>query len=291
MSSIATIVNSPIDATPASRLRPVADGFPEPLLDELIEEASEYPKSVLGKAHLILEAFDGGTYRVKLSELSRRAGLPKPTTHRLAQELVQWGLLEKYGEWYELGMRVFDLGRRTPLSVILQDAARPHLVDLFAKTGLTAHLVIRSGDMAYFVDRIAGGGDRNSTTAAGQSLPLAATAAGKLFLAFHYSDADLIHWLEDNPLRRLTPRTIMSNDRLLSEIRAIRDAGFALDFEENTPGHSSIAVLVPGRDGQKRAVVTLTRRSTLIQISEVLPPLRDAATRIAMSVNGVSRVR
>ncbi|MEN2739987.1 IclR family transcriptional regulator [Microbacterium sp. X-17] len=291
MSLSAIIVKSPGTASATGLLDRVHDDFVDPVIDDLIEEGSEYPKSVLGKAHLILEAFDGGTFRVKLSELARRAGIPKPTTHRLAQELCQWGLLEKHGEWYELGMRVFELGRRTPVSVILQDAARPHLVDLFATTGLTVHLVIRQGPSVYFVDRIAGGNDRNNTTALGRSLPLTTTAAGKLFLAFHYNDDDLRRYLGEDPLPQLTPRTITSVDRLVNEIQSIREAGFALDFEENTPGHSSIAVLVPGRDGQKRAVVTLTRRSTLLQVSQVLPPLRDAATRIAMSVNKVSSVR
>lgn len=259
------------------------------LAPELGQMDYHYPKSVLGKAHLILGAFDERSFRFKLSELSLRAGLPKPTTHRLAQELVQWGLLEKHGEWYELGTRIFEMGHRTPMSKILRDTARPHLVELFAVTRLTSHIVIRSGFDAYFVEKVAGRDDDNGRNDAGQRAPLHATAAGKLLLATEFTDQGVVAYSRGRRMERLTGRTVTEPERLLAEVQAIRAAGYALDFEECMPGYSSLAVVVPALDGRGRSVISVTRRSSVLAAPQCLGPLRDAATHVAIAIESVSR--
>ncbi|MDX3106102.1 helix-turn-helix domain-containing protein [Nonomuraea angiospora] len=57
--------------------------------------ASAGPDEVLGKAQLIFGAFESGAVRLRVAELSRRSWVPKASAYRLAQELVQWGLLER----------------------------------------------------------------------------------------------------------------------------------------------------------------------------------------------------
>lgn len=52
-------------------------------------------RSVLGKARLLLEAFDADSGALSLTELTRRSGVAKATTHRLANGLVEWGVLER----------------------------------------------------------------------------------------------------------------------------------------------------------------------------------------------------
>ena len=62
----------------------------------MAEEMPEsHPASVLGKAYLLLGAFAGGPATLGLTELSRRSGVPKASTHRLAVELVDLGLLAR----------------------------------------------------------------------------------------------------------------------------------------------------------------------------------------------------
>jgi len=78
---------------------------------------------VLGKARLILEAFEVVDDDLSLSELVRRTGIAKASVHRLAAELVDWGVLERSGSSYRLGMRVVDLGARVPRDRLPREAA------------------------------------------------------------------------------------------------------------------------------------------------------------------------
>ena len=90
--------------------------------------------SVLGKARLILDTFDSDTTDLSLTELTRRSGVAKASVHRLAGELVEWGLLERAGTKYRLGLRLFELGQMVPRQRILRDAALPYMEDLLSAT-------------------------------------------------------------------------------------------------------------------------------------------------------------
>ena len=50
--------------------------------------------SVLERACSVMEALDANHPYLSVSELARRSGLPKSTTHRLVGELCRLGLLE-----------------------------------------------------------------------------------------------------------------------------------------------------------------------------------------------------
>ncbi|POX36156.1 IclR family transcriptional regulator, partial [Streptomyces sp. Ru73] len=112
---------------------------------------------MLGKAALIMESFrpTGGPYR--LTELAQRAGLPKPTVHRLAADLVELGWLERTGDGrYRLGHRLFELGSLVPRRRDLREAALPFLQDLFEATRETVHLGVREGLEGVYLERIHG---------------------------------------------------------------------------------------------------------------------------------------
>ena len=50
--------------------------------------ASDLHKSVLGRAALLIEAFDIDRPLLSLNHLAERTGLPRSTVHRLAEQLV-----------------------------------------------------------------------------------------------------------------------------------------------------------------------------------------------------------
>ena len=109
--------------------------------------------SVLGKARMILDAFDTDHSDLSLTELTRRSGVAKATVHRLVGELVEWGLLERAGTKYRLGLRLFELGQLVPRQRILRDAALPYMEDLLLATQETVHFAVRDGiDVLYIAD-------------------------------------------------------------------------------------------------------------------------------------------
>ncbi|HEU5455100.1 MAG TPA: helix-turn-helix domain-containing protein, partial [Nocardioides sp.] len=54
--------------------------------------------SVTSRALALVGAFDEDHRRLTLTALAARAGLPVPTAHRLAAELVTWGALARTAE-------------------------------------------------------------------------------------------------------------------------------------------------------------------------------------------------
>jgi IclR family acetate operon transcriptional repressor len=120
------------------------------------------PISVIGRVALLLGAFEdgqgapgpvldrGASPGLGISELARRTGLAKTTVHRLTQELLDHGLLERHGENLRLGLRLFELGELATRQRNLRDVAMPHMADLRGATGQTVHLAVLQGtDVVY----------------------------------------------------------------------------------------------------------------------------------------------
>jgi DNA-binding IclR family transcriptional regulator len=243
------------------------------------------PNSVLGKAQLLLGAFESGAYQLGLTELSRRSGVPKASAYRLAQELVEWGLLERRGECYQLGLRVFELGQRVPASAVLRAVARPAMADLFATTRATIHLAVLDGAHVLFLEKVAGEANIHSHSRIGGRLPAAGTATGKVLLATAPDLDEHLARFREAGLPHLTSRTVSSVDELHKQLVAVRAQGFALEIEETMPGVGSLAVPVPGADGTVHAAVSTTAPVARLAPRRLLPDLRAAAATIARALD------
>ncbi len=236
-------------------------------------------RSVTSKVLAMVAAFESSPGPLTLTQLADAAEIPLPTAHRLVAELVQWGALERddHGR-YTIGMRLWEIsqhgGRR------LRDAARPFLNDLFSFTGETAHLAVRDGGEALYVDRVYSAKRVPRASRVGGRLPLHATAVGKVLLA--YED----EWVRDGYMRqRLTAptrRTTTNPSRLAAELAGIREQGYATTYEEVRVGSCSIAVPVLTGPGTAVAAVGLVMLSTQSQqMTRYLPQLTGTAARIA----------
>lgn len=245
------------------------------------------PSSVLGKAQLLLGAFESGAYQLGLTDLSRRSGVPKATAYRLAQELTEWGLLERHGDCYQLGMRLFELGQRASASAVLRSVARPALADLFAATRATIHLAVLDGDHVLFLEKIAGEANIHSHSRIGGRLPAPGTATGKVLLAGAADLQDHLDRLNRTGLTHLTSRTVPSVDELRKQLAVVQAKGHAVEFEETMPGVGSIAVPIVGADGTTRAAVSTTAPLKRLVPQRLLPELRSAAASIARALERV----
>src|SRR3712207_5088672 len=68
------------------------------------------PATSVGKALALMEAFDSPAASIGVTELARRAGLPKSTAFRLLAVLEVGNFVERNGNRYCLGRRLFELG-------------------------------------------------------------------------------------------------------------------------------------------------------------------------------------
>jgi DNA-binding IclR family transcriptional regulator len=225
-----------------------------------------------------LEAFEKVGFALSLSQIADHAGLPLSTTHRLVGELAAWGAVDRDGNGrYHVGLRLWEVSQNAGL--LLRDTARPFLQDLFSLTQETAHLAIREGYEALYIDRVYGSKRVPRASRVGGRLPLHATAVGKVLLAYEEN------WVREaylcRQLEALTRRTHVNPARLIEELRVVREQGFATALEEVRTGSCSIAVPVLSDDDRAGAAVGLVMLSThATQMTRHLPALRGVARRI-----------
>lgn len=243
-------------------------------------------QSVLGKARLLLEAFDVESGALSLTELSRRSGVAKATTHRLANGLVEWGLLERVGTKYRLGLRLFELGQLVPAQRIIRDAALPYLQELHAATGVTVHLAIRDGLDVLYIDKISGHGAVEMPSRVAGRLPLYVTATGKAILAF--SPPALVEEVVESGLRPITPRSVASAAHLHRQLESVRQNMMAVEIEEVLLGVASVAVPVFSRSVLVGAVGLSTSTSRM-NLDRLTGHLTSAGLGISRTLHSLER--
>jgi DNA-binding IclR family transcriptional regulator len=238
--------------------------------------------SVLGRARLIIEAFTAADDALSLADLVRRTGVAKATVHRLAGELVEWGLLERVDGGYQLGLRLFEIGQLVPRQRLLREAALPYMEDLLLATQETVHFAVRDGlDVLYVEKIIVHRGVRKQSRVAGR-LPLFCTATGKAILA--YSPESLLREVIEGGLEPLTRRTVTAPALLWAQVSRARAEGFAVETEETRLGYSSVAVPVFGVQTALVGALSVTAPTVRTHARRLVAALRTAADGIGRTL-------
>jgi DNA-binding IclR family transcriptional regulator len=241
---------------------------------------SQPGQSVTSRVLAILDSFDVTHPRLSLSEISRRAGLPLATTHRLVGELAAWrGLCRGDDGHYEIGRRLWEVGLLGPLHFRLREIALPFLQTLYEATRENVHLAVRDGDDVLYVEKLAGHRSVPIISRIGGRLPLHATGVGKALLA-HESPEFRRDYLT-RPLARPTRYTIAEPGRLSADLEQTAQRGYAVTREEMTLGTCSVAVPVLDHGGRPVAAVGAVVHSVRVEPAKLAPPIRLAAEGIA----------
>lgn len=239
---------------------------------------SDAGASVASRLLAVLDAFDDDHRSMTLSAISRRAGLPLATTHRLVAELSAWGgLVRRPTGEYVVGRRIWELGLLAPTQTGLRQQAEPFLHDVYGATLATVHLAVRDGDEVLYLDRLAGSASVPIVSSVGSHLPLYSTAVGKVLLA-HAPDDDVARVLAS--LTRITPYTLVQPGLLRQQIARVRRHGYATTSEEMSLGACSVAV--PVHRGT----------SVVAALGVVVPDLKDRARLVGVlqaAAQGIGR--
>ncbi|GAA4804582.1 IclR family transcriptional regulator [Actinomycetospora chlora] len=234
------------------------------------------PTSVLARASTLLGAFRPGDASLRLAEIHRRTGMPKPTAHRLLGQLVALGLVDRDdGGGYRLGMRLFELGQLVPGQHGIEDRVAPVLSGLHAATGLTVHLAVLDRTEVVYLHKVSAPGAPPLASRVGGRLPAHPTAVGKAVLA--HSPAPLTRAVLDGGLRRLSPRTVVAPTLFLGQLDAVREHGYAREDEESAVGVSCVAAPIFDRGRRAVAAVSVTARTHDVRSTASVHAVRQAA--------------
>lgn len=264
--------NGPAVGRPASTVRPgklaaIASG-----------SAARQAVSVTSRALALLGTFDAEHSVQSLSAMARRASLPVATAHRLAGDLVAWGGLEKLHGEYRVGQRIWRLGLLAPAQQNIAEVAAPFMQDVLFVTHNVVNLFILDGQEVLLLERMSGTGAGQPFRRVGARLPLHASAAGKIMLAF---GAKELFSAAAQRLEPHTPHTITSPALLAAEIDRVRATGYATTEEEAGPDNYGLAVPVFLFNNQLAAALGIVTRSRPAPVGTVVPVLNIAARGIA----------
>jgi len=234
-----------------------------------------------------LAATDGGA---TLTALAERLKLPAPTAHRLLATLEASGYVRAgpKGEW-QMGVRAFRAGSAFLAHRNLAVQAYPYLRDLMDRAGETANLAVMEAGEAVFVEQVQCRELMRMSAKLGSRAPLHASGVGKAMLAA-LSDHDAQATLGRREFPQFTSRTLITVDRVLEELAAIRARGFAIDDEEHAAGLRCVAASVVDEHGQPWAAVSLAGPSARLT-PERVPALgelvRTTARDLTQALGGM----
>lgn len=202
-------------------------------------------QTVSGKLFRVLDVFAGERTALTMSEISRAAGLSSSTTHRLIQELVAWGGLERVAEGrYVVGIHLWEIATRSVWSYDAREVVMPFLQSLWETTKAHVLLTTLQGDHALVIERIVGTRDVPAASRVGGRLPLHASSSGKILLA--QADERFVSEVVSAGLPRFASRTIVDSGRLIRELERVQRTGIAISDGELMEGTYSCAAQVPG---------------------------------------------
>jgi len=225
-----------------------------------------------------------------VSAIGRSLGLSKSSVHRLLTALASRGLVERDERGaYRPGMGLVALGLGALEREPVVAAARPVLEAEAAALGETVFLVGARAGALLVLDKAEGTGFLRAAPRIGSSVPLHATAVGKLFLAF---GEEQVRFPQQH-LELFTKHTAVDPGALLLEVGRARERGYAENREEWIPGLAVVAapVLVRGRmEGALAAAAPAARMEELGHAAvarRALEAGRRVAARLAGSEGGV----
>lgn len=202
------------------------------------------PIQVAGKLFLVLETL-AKTGPIGLTELCREINLNKTTVHRILNSLLYMGYVrqDKVTARYSLSFKIWDIANQLLSKIDIVEEARPHLKKLAAMTGETVHLVQIEGLHATYIAKEESESSVRLVSMVGKSIPLYCSGVGKALLA-DMCDEEIERIWQQSDRQQLTKHTILDFAGFMSEIRAIRQRGYAMDNEEYELGVRCIAATI-----------------------------------------------
>lgn len=200
----------------------------------------------------ILETLADHPGGIALGELCTRLDIPKGTMHRILQNLADYGFVRQDSVTgkYALGAAVLRLTQRYLNGLDVRNLCKPYLQKISNEHQVASFLTVWQDGQAICVETIqANSGGVRYFVEVGKTMPLHASAAGKLLLAHRTLDEQkkVLNMVSMQPYTGATKQSI---DQLLQEFSDIRRRHYAVCEEELEPGVTAVAVPLAGPTGE-----------------------------------------
>jgi IclR family acetate operon transcriptional repressor len=204
----------------------------------------------LDRGLMILEELARSSDPVPLGELAALLEIDHSSVFRLANTLRRRGFVAYLADRkaYVLGSSVWRLSHQYDWGTMLIRMSRDQLKFLASQTQQTAHLAIREGKQALFIDHAVANSVIAVTGQTGELIPLYCTAHGTALLA-DLTSADLKTIFGSESLKAYTKRTTTNLEQLTKNCARIKTEGFAIEDGEFLEGIGCIAAPIRAEGG------------------------------------------
>jgi len=238
------------------------------------------------KAFDILRFVSSSREGMGINEIAKSLNIAKSTVHGIVSILEDVGALTRdpFTRKYELGLTLFELGRKAYAQIDLREIARPVMEKLMEKVHETVFLgtLNRDHKSILVLDVVECGHDFKITSPVGSTLPLLAAAPGKALLATMDEDK-VIEIIKEQGLPKYTEKSITDQEEFIKEIRNTRHNGYAVDYEEYISGVRAVAVPITGEKNQIASIYVVGFKASLSE--EKMDILKTEIKDIAKTIN------
>jgi IclR family KDG regulon transcriptional repressor len=230
------------------------------------------PAGLLKKAFTLLDALGCGEV-LGASEMARRTGIPKSSTHRVLSMLEGVGAVERLRNGY-VSQRQASVNIRPSAGTAgeVRERMLPILLDLYERTHETIHLGMLAGAEVLCVERLPGRRTMRLPSRVGSTLPLHCTALGKALAAFNRAAST-----GRGGMRAFTPTTITNRAELQLELARVARVGIAFDRGEFSSGVVCVAAPVLGPDRRPIAAISISGPADQFGVGNAVDAVRRAA--------------
>jgi IclR family acetate operon transcriptional repressor len=224
-----------------------------------------------------------------LTSIAQRAGIAPSTAHRILTTLKANGFVldDTHGN-YLIGVQAFRVGSAFLRNRKLAEVGRATLRRLMEDSGETANIAIEIDGNVVFVSQMESHRSIRAFHRPGARGPMHASSLGKAMLAALTDDA-VSQKLHRVGMPRLTEKTIVDPDALLSDLALVRKRGWAIDDEEQADGMRCVGSAIYNEHGEVIGGVSISGpvvRVTEERLGELGPMVKRAAAEITERVGG-----
>jgi DNA-binding IclR family transcriptional regulator len=246
---------------------------------------------MLQQARQVLDLFSPTRTELGVAEVAKILKRPKSTISGWMSAMHDVGFLDRTngGTRYRLGIRLASLGELARRSTSAQLISAPLLEQLAKKTKETASLNVLIGSEVVNTFVVESHQPIHSGGGLGIPMPIHATAAGKVLVAWKTSE-EIRHLL---PLRleQFTEVTVTDVDDFVAQLETVRRNGYSSAVGELA--RDLFAASAPVRDSSGGVIAAIsiaapTSRMSAKSISTVAPALVDTARNISALLGYIS---
>lgn len=223
---------------------------------------------------------------LNLLELTDLLDQPKSSTYRIVLTLENRGFISRDDEngKYCLGYKQLMLTRGMLERNTLRSASLYEMKKLSEIYGDTINLgVLINGEVLY-VEILESTQPLRMTDTVGSRSPFHATAMGKAMTAF-LAEEKVSELIDHHGLPAFTKNTLVTGEQYLTELKKVREKGFALDDQEIVEGARCLAAPIFNMYGNVEGAISMSGAMHRFA-DDALP---EMAERIKLAANQISR--